>query len=51
MSIVSQFNPFSPETIECPYPFYAAMRREAPVYEAPVWGSTLLAGMKTCSLF
>ena len=35
MSAVSQFNPFAPETIECPFPFYAAMRTEAPVYQAP----------------
>ncbi|MBM4257243.1 MAG: cytochrome P450 [Deltaproteobacteria bacterium] len=38
MSTVSQFNPFAPETIECPYPFYAAMRHEAPVYEVPGMG-------------
>ncbi len=35
MSAVSQFNPFAPETIECPFPFYAAMRTEAPVYQVP----------------
>ncbi len=38
MSLVSEFNPFAPETVECPYPFYAAMRREAPVYEVPGMG-------------
>ena|SRR5713101_5522886 len=31
MSSVSEFNPFAPETVECPYPFYAAMRAETPV--------------------
>jgi cytochrome P450 len=25
----------SPETLECPYPFYAALRRDAPVYRLP----------------
>lgn len=35
MSSVSDFNPLAPETVECPYPFYAAMRREAPVYQVP----------------
>jgi cytochrome P450 len=31
---VQEFQPFSRATLECPYPFYAAMRREAPVYQA-----------------
>ena len=38
MPTVSQFNPFALETVECPYPFYAAMRREAPVYQVPELG-------------
>ena len=38
MSPVAQFNPFALETIECPYPFYAAMRHEAPVYQVPGMG-------------
>ncbi len=29
------FDPFASETIECPYPFYRAMREHAPVYEPP----------------
>ena len=35
MASVSQFNPMAPETVECPFPFYAAMREEAPVYRVP----------------
>lgn len=35
MASVSNFNPLAPETVECPYPFYAALRREAPVYQVP----------------
>jgi cytochrome P450 len=31
----SQFTFPSAETLECPYPFYAALRREAPVYQPP----------------
>ena len=27
MSSVSDFNPLAPETVECPYPFYAAMQK------------------------
>lgn len=35
MSSVKDFHPFAPETVACPYPFYAAMRSEAPVYQVP----------------
>jgi cytochrome P450 len=28
---LSTFNPFDPETLQCPFPHYAKMRREAPV--------------------
>jgi len=35
MSHTSQFKPLAPETVECPYPFYRAMREEQPVYEVP----------------
>src|SRR5512143_4210439 len=28
---LSTFNPFDPETIQCPFPHYAQMRAEAPV--------------------
>jgi cytochrome P450 len=30
---VKDFNLLAPDTVECPYPFYAAMRAEAPVYK------------------
>src|ERR1700730_9842182 len=32
---VSQFAFPSPEVTKCPYPFYEALRREAPVYKYP----------------
>ncbi len=35
MTSVTDFNPLAPETVECPYPFYKAMREEAPVYQVP----------------
>ncbi len=31
MTELAQFNPFDPETLQCPFPHYAAMRDEAPV--------------------
>jgi cytochrome P450 len=34
MASVHDFNPFSKETIGCPYPFYQAMREQSPVHEA-----------------
>lgn len=34
MTSVHDFDPFSIETIDCPYAFYAAMREEAPIFEA-----------------
>lgn len=34
MTVVHDFNPFSKETIGCPYAFYQAMREQSPVYEA-----------------
>ena len=30
MPALSEFNPVAPETVECPYPFYEAMRDQAP---------------------
>jgi hypothetical protein len=38
MPPVSEFNPFAPETIARPYPFYAAMRREARIHQVPGMG-------------
>ena len=35
MKSLAQFDPFDPEVIENPYPFFAALRREAPLYELP----------------
>ena len=32
---LSEFDFFDPEVIECPYEFYKAARREAPVYQLP----------------
>ena len=34
----SAFNPLSPENVADPYPFYCAMRRNAPVYQVPGLG-------------
>ena len=34
MKSVHDFEAFSEDNIECPYPFYAAMQNEAPVFEA-----------------
>jgi cytochrome P450 len=38
MPSVHEFNPLAPEIVECPYPFYKAMREEAPVYQVPGLG-------------
>ena len=35
MAPVKDLDPFAPATVECPYAFYAAMRREAPVHYVP----------------
>lgn len=35
---VTEFNPLAPETVECPFPFYQALRREAPIYQVPGLG-------------
>jgi|GEM_PF-5219379 len=35
MAALQEFKPLAPETVECPYSFYAALRREAPVYQVP----------------
>lgn len=34
MKSVHDFQPFSEENIECPYPFYEAMREQDPIFEA-----------------
>lgn len=38
MQPLSAFNPMSPENAENPYPFYRAMREQAPVYRVPQLG-------------
>ena len=43
MKSLSQFDPVAPETVECPYPFYAAMREDSPVYEVPKMGFHIVA--------
>lgn len=35
MPSLAEINPLAPETAECPFPFYEAMRRECPVYQVP----------------
>ena len=35
MTSLDQMNFFDPETVECPFAFYAAAREEAPVYKLP----------------
>jgi len=30
---INDFDPKAPATVECPYPFYQAMRTEAPVHK------------------
>ncbi|MYB22400.1 MAG: cytochrome P450 [Chloroflexi bacterium] len=41
---LSDFNPIDPETLECPYPYYAALHAEAPVYPEPELGVTIVSG-------
>lgn len=40
---LSDFNPIDPETLECPYPFYAELHAEAPVYQAHEVGFTIVS--------
>jgi len=39
----TDFDPFSPETLENPYPFFAALRRESPVFHLEKAGFTLIS--------
>ena len=41
---LSDFNLMDGETLECPYPFYAALHEEAPVYAIPGMGMVLVSG-------
>jgi len=40
---IRDFNLLDPETLECPYPLYAALHAEAPVYTAPELGVTIVS--------
>lgn len=42
MEAVSEFQFFDPQVTECPYAFYAALRREAPVFQVPGAGFYLV---------
>ena len=41
---IDEFNPFSPEFVQCPYPFYARLVKEAPVWKASIQGFYLITG-------
>src|SRR5258705_1126509 len=41
--VVEDFGFPSPEVTQCPYPFYAALRREAPIYKYPGRDEFLIA--------
>ena len=40
---VGDFNLMDPETLECPYPFYEALREEAPVHIIPEMGLAVVS--------
>ena len=40
---VADFNLMDPETLECPYPFYEALREEAPVHIIPEMGLAVVS--------
>ena len=44
MKKLSDYNLFDPETLKCPYEFYARLIEEAPVYELPGMSMTLVTG-------
>ena len=48
VSTPSDFDPFSPETIADPYPFYEALRRDAPVYPLERTGYSLVSRYDDC---
>ena len=39
----ADYNLFDPAVMECPFPFYEALRRQAPVYEVPGFGMYLVS--------
>jgi cytochrome P450 len=44
----TDFDPFAATTLANPYPFYAALRREAPIYPLPAAGYTLVSRFDDC---
>ena len=44
MKKLDEYNLFDPETLKCPYEFYERLLEEAPVYELPGMGMTLVSG-------
>lgn len=48
MRSVADFDPFDPETVENPFPFFAALRREAPVYDLPNGSHSLVTRYADC---
>ena len=42
-SPLDDIDPLAPETVECPFPFYEALRLEAPVYQVPGRGWFLVS--------
>jgi len=48
MTAPRDFDPFSPATIADPYPFYEALRREAPVYPLERAGYSLISRYDDC---
>jgi cytochrome P450 len=48
MRRVSEFDPLAPETVQNPYPFYAALRREVPVYRVSGAGFFIVSRYEDC---
>jgi cytochrome P450 len=44
MKKLEEYSLFDPETLKCPYEFYERLIKEAPVYELPGMGMTLVTG-------
>jgi len=40
---LAEFNPVSPEVLECPFPFYEALHAEAPVYFVPAMNIAMVS--------
>jgi len=48
MSCVTDFDPLDPETVECPYPFYKALREHGGIYRVPGRGFVLVGNYDLC---